>query len=166
MVDLTPAQLEIANSPLDSKRFLSGPASCGKTTTGVERLRVLLQNRVPGDSILVLTPQRTLQEPYFDLLHSPECGAGGEVTPATVGGLARRMVDLFWPLVGVLSVWLMYVLVKRVFGPTAGVISALVLAVTPISVAANRNNTMDSLLVLTSLPKAYSAGGLGCQHCN
>lgn len=98
MADLTPAQLEIVRSPLDSKRFLTGPASCGKTTAGVARLEFLLQSGVPGDSILMLTPQRTLQEPYLDLLHSPERGAGGEVTPATVGGLARRTCDLFWPL--------------------------------------------------------------------
>ncbi len=98
MTGLTRAQLAIVQSPLDSKRFLAGPASCGKTTTGVARLEFLLQNGVPGDSILMLTPQRTLQEPYLDLLHSPERGAGGEVTPATVGGLARRTCDLFWPL--------------------------------------------------------------------
>ncbi|MBI4730785.1 MAG: hypothetical protein HY781_01410 [Chloroflexi bacterium] len=98
MADLTPAQLEIVRSPLDSKRFLTGPASCGKTTAGVARLEFLLQSGVPGGSILMLTPQRTLQEPYLDLLHSPERGAGGEVTPATMGGLARRTCDLFWPL--------------------------------------------------------------------
>jgi len=32
------------------------------------------------------------------LLYSPERSAGGEVTSATMGGLARRMVDLFWPI--------------------------------------------------------------------
>ncbi len=48
--------------------------------------------------ILVLTPQRTLQEPYLEIIQSPERIVGGEVTPATVGGLARRMVDLFWTL--------------------------------------------------------------------
>ncbi|MEW6094186.1 MAG: hypothetical protein AB1531_09505 [Chloroflexota bacterium] len=98
MTDLTPAQLEIARSPLDTKRFLAGPASCGKTAAGAARLEFLLQSGVPGDSVLMLTPQRTLQEPYLDLLRSPERGAGGEVTPATVGGLARRTCDLFWPL--------------------------------------------------------------------
>ena len=62
-------------------------------------MRYLLSQGVPGETILMLTPQRTLQEPYLDLLYSPERSAGGEVTPATVGGLARRMVDLFWPVV-------------------------------------------------------------------
>jgi len=91
-------QRQIIESPLDSKLFVSGPAGTGKTTAGVERMRYLLEQGVPGESILMLTPQRTLQEPYLDLLYSPERSAGGEVTPATVGGLARRMVDLFWPI--------------------------------------------------------------------
>jgi len=51
---------------------------------------------------------------------------------------------------------LLYHLVRRVFGPTAGLLAALVLAVTPISVAANRNNTIDSLLVLTLLLAAWA----------
>ena len=46
----------------------------------------------------MLTPQRTMQEPYLDLLYSPERQAGGEVTSATIGGLAQRMCDLFWPI--------------------------------------------------------------------
>jgi hypothetical protein len=91
-------QRQIIESPLDSKLFVSGPAGTGKTTAGVERMRYLLTQGVPGESILMLTPQRSLQEPYLDLLYSPERSAGGEVTPATVGGLARRMVDLFWPV--------------------------------------------------------------------
>jgi len=93
-------QQRIVESPLDSKVFVSGPAGTGKTTAGVERMRHLLAQGVPGELILMLTPQRSLQEPYLDLLYSPERRAGGEVTPATIGGLARRMCDLFWPLAG------------------------------------------------------------------
>ena len=100
MPTLNLLQRQIIDSPLDSKLFVSGPAGAGKTSAGVERMRTLLAQGVPGDSILMLTPQRTLQEPYLDLLYSPERSAGGEVTPATIGGLARRMVDLFWPLAG------------------------------------------------------------------
>ncbi len=98
MADLTTDQRQIIESPKDTKLFLSGPAGTGKSTVGVERLKYLLANNVPGESILVLTPQRTLQEPYLDIIHSPGTRAGGEVTPATVGGLARRMCDLFWPI--------------------------------------------------------------------
>ena len=98
MLDLSLIQHQVIESPLDSKLFVSGPAGTGKTTAGVERMRTLLSQGVRGDSILMLTPQRTLQEPYLDLLYSPARSAGGEVTPATIGGLARRMVDLFWPI--------------------------------------------------------------------
>ncbi len=97
-VELTREQLAVIETPPSGKTFLSGPAGAGKSTAAVERLKYLLASGIPGDSILVLTPQRTLQEPYFEILHSPEAGAGGEVTPATVGGLAQRMCDLFWPL--------------------------------------------------------------------
>ncbi|HEY5729350.1 MAG TPA: hypothetical protein VIS72_04820 [Anaerolineales bacterium] len=98
MPDLSLIQHQIIEFPLDSKLFISGAAGTGKTTSGVERMRYLLAQGIPGESILMLTPQRTLQEPYLDLLYSPERSAGGEVTPATIGGLARRMVDLFWPI--------------------------------------------------------------------
>jgi hypothetical protein len=98
MTDLSPAQRYVIESPLDSRIFVSGSAGTGKTTAGIERLRYLLEQGVPADSILMLTPQRTMQEPYQDLLFSPERRAGGEVTSATIGGLARRMCDLFWPM--------------------------------------------------------------------
>ena len=92
------AQRKIAHIPLDAKVFISGPTGCGKTTVGVERMKFLLKQGIRADSLLILTPQRTLQEPYLASLRGPEAAPGGEVTLATVGGLARRMVDLFWPL--------------------------------------------------------------------
>ena len=98
MTDLNALQYQIIQSPLNLKLFVSGPFGTGKTTGGVERMRYLLAQGVSADSILMLTPQRTMQEPFLDLLHSPERVAGGEVTSTTMGGVARRMVDLFWPL--------------------------------------------------------------------
>lgn len=98
MTSFSLLQRQVIESPLDSRLFVSGRAGTGKTITGVERLRYLLEQGIPADSILMITPQRTMQEPYLDLLYSPERRAGGEVTSATVGGLARRMCDLFWPL--------------------------------------------------------------------
>jgi hypothetical protein len=91
-------QRQIIESPLNTRLFVSGVTGTGKTTAGVERIHYLLEQGVPADTILLLTPQRTLQEPYLDLLESPSRMAGGEVTPATIGGLARRMCDLFWSL--------------------------------------------------------------------
>lgn len=98
MTNLSLIQRHVIESPLSTRLFVSGRAGTGKTTVGVERLRYLLEQGIPADSILMLTPQRTMQEPYLDLLLSPDRQAGGEVTSATIGGLAKRMVDLFWPI--------------------------------------------------------------------
>ncbi|HET7144927.1 MAG TPA: UvrD-helicase domain-containing protein, partial [Anaerolineales bacterium] len=98
MLNLSPLQRQIVESTLGIRLFVSGRAGTGKTTVGVERMRFLLEQGIPADSILMLTPQRTMQEPYLELLYSPERRAGGEVTSATIGGLAKRMVDLFWPI--------------------------------------------------------------------
>ena len=98
-MSFSPAQLQIIESSLQSKIFASGPMGAGKTTAAVERMRHLLAQGVPGESILMLAAQRSVQEPYLDLLYSPERTAGGEVTSTTLGGgLARRACDLFWPV--------------------------------------------------------------------
>lgn len=96
---LTTAQLEIIQQPIRSKVFLEGPWGCGKTTTGIERLLYLMAQGVPGDSILLLTPQRTLAQTYKDVLDIPGVICGGNVSLITFGGLAQRMVSLFWPLI-------------------------------------------------------------------
>lgn len=96
---LTPQQLQVIESPPDHRVFLTGLAGTGKTTTGIERLRYLLDQGIPGYEILILVPQRTLAAPYLDASSSPKLGSGGLVTHLTIGGLARRMIDLFWPLV-------------------------------------------------------------------
>ncbi|UCH58881.1 MAG: hypothetical protein JSV61_11760, partial [Anaerolineales bacterium] len=95
---LTPEQLNLVQQPLDTRIFLEGPAGCGKTTAAVERLLHLMAQGVAGGSILLLVPQRTLAEPYYQALRTPGVVAGGNVMVLTVGGLARRMVELFWPM--------------------------------------------------------------------
>ena len=92
-------QLALVERPLDAKIFLEGPAGAGKTTAGVERLLHLMALGVPADSILLLLPQRTLGSPYYESLRHPGVVAGGTVDVLTVGGLAQRAVDLFWPLI-------------------------------------------------------------------
>jgi hypothetical protein len=94
---LSSLQRDVIESPTTSKLFLRGPAGAGKTTCGTARIAHLVKMGIPPDSILVLTPQRTLQTPYKSFLASLEV-TGGEVTFATIGGLARRLLDLFWPL--------------------------------------------------------------------
>jgi 4-amino-4-deoxy-L-arabinose transferase-like glycosyltransferase len=59
-------------------------------------------------------------------------------------------------LAGVLCVALLYHLVGRSFGSVAGLLAALALALTPISVATNRHNNLESLLALTVLLAAWA----------
>lgn len=96
---LTQQQMEVVHGPPTGRVFLSGVAGTGKTTTGVARMRHLLDSGVPADALLVLVPQRTLAQAYYESLREPEIKAGGVVSVATMGGLARRMIDLFWPMV-------------------------------------------------------------------
>ncbi len=99
LFNLSPEQIAIVEAPLDARIFLEGPAGSGKTTAAVERLLQLMAQGVRGDAILLLVPQRTLGEPYYRALQYPGVTSGGLVSLLTVGGLARRMVDLFWPVV-------------------------------------------------------------------
>ncbi len=57
---------------------------------------------------------------------------------------------------GILSVIVVYHLVRRGFGAAAGLVAALALATTPVVVATDRNNTMDSTLILTLLLAAWA----------
>jgi len=57
---------------------------------------------------------------------------------------------------GLLSIMLVYHLVQRSFGTTWGLLAALVLAITPVTVAVDRNNTIDSTLIFTLLLAAWA----------
>ena len=97
---LSKQQQEVIRLPLEGSTFLEGPAGSGKTRVGVLRMLYLMESGVPGDEILVLTPQRTLASAYQQALQTPQVHInGGLPSLLTLGGLARRMVDLFWPLV-------------------------------------------------------------------
>jgi hypothetical protein len=97
-INLTRSQLALVRRPAETKIFLEGPAGSGKTTASVARLSNLLSSGLSGDAVLVLTPQRTLADPYNTALRESDIPAGGMPSVVTVGGLARRMVELFWPI--------------------------------------------------------------------
>ncbi len=92
----------------------------------------------------------------FVTVDKPPLGFWLQVASAKVFGFTP--FSLFFPqaLAGVLSVLLLYHLVRRHFGVVAGLLAALALAVSPISVVTNRNNTIDSTLVLTMLLGAWT----------
>ncbi len=92
----------------------------------------------------------------FVTVDKPPLGLWVQAASAALLGFRGTSLLLPQALAGVLSVLLLFQLVRRTFGPTAGLVAALVLAVTPISVAANRNNTMDGQLVLVLLLAAWA----------
>lgn len=96
---LSPQQRTVVELPADRLVLLEGPAGAGKTTAGVARLTRLVASGIPGSSILIIVPQRTLGAPYSAAIRRADFPPGGEVTLLTMGGLAQRMVELFWPLV-------------------------------------------------------------------
>ncbi len=98
-LQLSPAQLALVEAPLAQRIFLEGPSGTGKTTAAAARLLSLLRRGVPASQVLVVAPQRTLTTPYQDALDRADLDPGGDVTILTVGGLARRMIDIFWPMV-------------------------------------------------------------------
>jgi hypothetical protein len=98
---LAPEQKNVALAPVDDPRttFLEGPAGCGKTTTAVQRLQYLLGVGVPPDSMLVWVPQRSLARPFIEALRQPDAPSGTHVQVLSIDGLARRMIELFWPTI-------------------------------------------------------------------
>jgi hypothetical protein len=98
-IDLSKPQLDLIRRPAEGRIFLEGPAGAGKTTAAVERVLSMLGRGIDAGSVLVLVPQRTLGLPFEEALRAGSLPPGGRVTVSTVGGLARRLVRLYWPLV-------------------------------------------------------------------
>ena len=87
----------------------------------------------------------------FVSIDKPPLGFWIQAIFAKVFGFSGVSIILPQALAGVVSVILIYFIVKRAFGGIAGLISALCLAITPIFVAASRNNTIDNMLVMVLL---------------
>ncbi len=84
----------------------------------------------------------------FVSVNKPPLGLWIQAASAWLFGFSGLSLLLPQALAEVLSVALVYHLARRTFGPMAGLLSALVLALTPIVVATSRNNAMDMLVVL------------------
>lgn len=72
--------------------------------------------------------------------------------------LGFRELSVLLPQVleGVAAVWVLHHLVRRSFGPAAGLLAALFLALTPVSVAVDRSSNTESCLVLVLLLAAWA----------
>jgi 4-amino-4-deoxy-L-arabinose transferase-like glycosyltransferase len=86
----------------------------------------------------------------------PPLGLWLQVISAAIFGVNSLGLLLPQLLAGLLSVLLIYHLVRRSFGTAAGLLAGLALAVMPVVVATDRNNTMDSTLVFSLLLAAWA----------
>lgn len=92
----------------------------------------------------------------FVTIDKPPLGFWLQTLSAKLFGFTAFSLFLPQALCGVLAVALLYVLVRRHFGVVAGLIAALALAVTPITVVTVRNNTIDGTLALMLLVAAWA----------
>ena len=86
----------------------------------------------------------------------PPLGLWIEAVFAYFLGVSGFSVSLPNILAGVFGIPVLYYLVKKYMGELAGLIAALVMALTPVYVATNRNNTMDGMLVFFLLLAAWA----------
>jgi len=84
----------------------------------------------------------------------PPLGFWIQSLSAAIFGFEGWALILPQVLAGTLACLVLYWLVRRFYGHNAGLLAALILAVTPIAVAADRNNTMDAQLLLALLLSA------------
>ena len=96
---LTTEQQDLLDQPAQSKIFLHGMSGTGKSTAGAHWLKKLLGLGIPAHKILVFVPQRALAQPYQLVSRDEDLQTHSLIQTVTLGGLARRMVDLYWPVV-------------------------------------------------------------------
>lgn len=88
-------------------------------------------------------------------IDKPPFGLWVQTLSAAIFGVNNFGVTFPSILAGMLSVALIYHLVSKRFGAAAGLIAAFVLATTPISIAVDGTNNLDSLLIFVLLLSAW-----------
>ena len=86
----------------------------------------------------------------------PPLGFWVQALSAYFFGVSGFALALPNAIAGVLSIFVLYKLVRRPFGPWAGLAASLALALTPVAISAERNNTIDGLLVFVLLLAAWA----------
>jgi 4-amino-4-deoxy-L-arabinose transferase-like glycosyltransferase len=92
----------------------------------------------------------------FVSLDKPPLAFWAQTLSAKLFGFGPVSVLLPQALEGLVSILVLYHLVRRVFGTGAGLFAALFLALMPIAVAVDRSNNTDTGLVLTLLLAAWA----------
>jgi 4-amino-4-deoxy-L-arabinose transferase-like glycosyltransferase len=77
----------------------------------------------------------------------PPLGFWIQAAFAAVLGVNGLALALPQALAGILAIPLIFLAVRRTFGAAAALVAALVVAIAPVSIAADRNNTIDGLLI-------------------
>jgi hypothetical protein len=98
---LSTQQGALVSPDLEGSISLVGATGTGKTSAGVARLLSLAKKGLSRGTILILVPQRNLAQPYYQAINSTDFPEGPLPVILTIGGLAQRMVDLFWPIIAV-----------------------------------------------------------------
>ncbi|MGE5628774.1 MAG: glycosyltransferase family 39 protein [Solirubrobacterales bacterium] len=87
----------------------------------------------------------------FVSIDKPPVGFWIQALSARIFGFNSWSILLPQAIAGVISVWVLYRVVRRSFGNVPALISSLILATTPVFVAVSRNNTIDNILVMILL---------------
>jgi 4-amino-4-deoxy-L-arabinose transferase-like glycosyltransferase len=91
----------------------------------------------------------------FVSVDKPPLGLWLQVASAKLFGFSGVSLLIPQGIAAVLSVAVLYGLITRHFGHGAGLLASLSLALTPVAVVDNRNNTSDSVLILFLLLSAW-----------
>lgn len=92
----------------------------------------------------------------FLAIDKPPLGFWIQVLSTRIFGFSAWSLLLPQALAGIGAIIILFILVRRNFGPNAALLAALTLTLMPISVVTSRNNTIDSLLVLVMLLAAWT----------
>jgi len=85
----------------------------------------------------------------------PPLGLWVEAASAKIFGFSSLSMLVPEALAGIGAVWVLYLLVSRFFGRIAGLVAALALATSPVSVAVDRDNNPDALFVFLLVLAVY-----------
>jgi 4-amino-4-deoxy-L-arabinose transferase-like glycosyltransferase len=93
----------------------------------------------------------------FESVDKPPLGFWLQALSARIFGFSGLSLLVPQALLGIVIVLLVFHLVRRSFGPGAGLLAGAMMALTPISVATSRSNHLDVALTLTLVLAAWAA---------